>query len=187
MLCNNFFLYVQPTFAFIATFINILSGIIAALGNTFCLIVLWQPSQRSKSNKILTSLAFSDCLVGYICYPLGIWLLHNGQQMSDQVCNVHRIHGFIVLWMACTSSCSIAFLAYDRFAHVTKSAQYHAIVTERNIYLVITLSWSLTFLLAVGNLFHNIVYVMLAPALLIISATILSKSYLLLYMENDRE
>ena len=56
-MCQGLFYTSSQTSRDVASTFYGLSAIVAALGNTFCLIVLWQPSLRSKSYKILSSLA----------------------------------------------------------------------------------------------------------------------------------
>ena len=118
-----------------------LSAISAALGNTFSLVVLWQPSQRSKSNKILTSLAVSDCLVGYICNPMVIWLINNSYELTSLVCRVYTAGLFVATWVVGCSAFTIIFIAYDRYTNITKPFQYHDIITDRKINIILISIW----------------------------------------------
>ena len=138
----------QTTFTTIYT----ISSIIAALGNTFCLIVLWQPSQRSKSNKILTSLALSDCLVGYVCFPLAVWLLLNDTKETSTTGKTVVIEGLFVLlteWMFHTSCCSIVFTAYERYLTITRNARRGTILTDRKILWVVVFYWAFNLVLSI--------------------------------------
>ena len=129
MICLVDYFQLQPAFQITVTTLYTLSAFIAAVGNSFCLVVLWQPSQKSKSNKVLTSLALSDCLVGYVCFPLAIWLINNSQEPNATFCNTIDAYVFSTLWITSCSTCSIAFISYDRYTFITKSNRYHDILT----------------------------------------------------------
>ena len=146
-ICYGLFSSLKPTAMFITTTIYTISSIIAALGNTFCLIVLCQPSQRSKSNKILTSLALSDCLVGYACFPLAIWLMNVGVDATGR-CKVEKIYSVVTLWMAGSSSCSIVFLAYERYLHIARAGRSYSNLTNRKVNFVVVFYWSLGFVIS---------------------------------------
>ena len=137
MTCPALFYYLlAPTTQIITTVFYSISCIIAALGNTFCLVVLWEPSQRSKSNKILTSLALSDCLVAYICFPLTIWLL-NYAQNNLTTCRVINVYLLTGLWLiSCSTFRSIVFIAYERYTFITKSNRYDDILTDWKIHII---------------------------------------------------
>ena len=63
---------VTPTTRYIAGIGFATCGVLAALGNTISLLIIatHHKMRRSKSNRIIASLAMSDVLVGYIFCPL---------------------------------------------------------------------------------------------------------------------
>ena len=177
MTCYDYNGIIQPTFGLVATIIYAISGLVAALGNTFCLVVLWQPSQRSKSNKILTSLAISDCLVGYACFPLAIWTLHDVDMASGRACIVQSANGFMAIWMTYTSTCSIVFIAYDRYVFITKLGNYNAILTNQKVAVIMLFYWLIMFLFALAGNMNIMFYVVIGPTFVLISIIILCTSY----------
>ncbi|XP_066926963.1 adenosine receptor A2b-like [Clytia hemisphaerica] len=158
-----------------ATILLGLSGIIATLGNTFSLMVLWQPSQRSKSNKILTSLVISDCLVGLLSNPMAIVMMWTGLEITPSICRLNTIALFFVVWFSSTSGFTILFITYDRYTNITKPFKYHDIITNLKINLILVTIWignSVTALLIAFNkrfslYFLNIGFV-IASAILIV-------------------
>ena len=150
--CLHPSIFLHPTFRMVATPFFIAACVTAALGNTFCLIVLRQPSQRTKSNKILTSLALSDCLVGYISFPMAIWLLQNASRSPDLLANqclVEKVYLCFTYWTFGSSSISIIFIAYDRFLLITKPSQHNKKLPDRKIFYIILAYWVLAFIFAV--------------------------------------
>eukprot|EP00111_Clytia_hemisphaerica_P006091 TCONS_00017649-protein len=126
-------------FILIISILYVLSAIIAAFGNTFSLIVLLQPSQRSKSNKVLTSLGASDCLIGYVCYPAALWFFNH---IDHEVSALFKKVAFLVgTWIICCSIFSIVFITYDRYTRITKPFQYHEIITNRRINIILISIW----------------------------------------------
>ncbi|XP_066913106.1 cannabinoid receptor 1-like [Clytia hemisphaerica] len=176
MSCLIYFLLPKAA-QLIATVIYSLSGTIAALGNTFCLIVLWQPSQRSKSNKILTSLAISDCIVGYVCFPLAIWLINFSQKSDTPTCVISVTFIFFTLWMVSCSTCSIILISYDRYILITKSSRYDDILTDRKIYIIMASYWFVTLIFSIICVFKRLVYYLASPLIIIVSVILLSTSY----------
>ena len=45
-----------------------IAGVTAVIGNTLAIIVLLQPTLRTKTNKLLTSLVVSDLLMSYVVF-----------------------------------------------------------------------------------------------------------------------
>ena len=174
---------ITPTLAAIATPFYVVSALIAAFGNIFCLIVLWQPSQRSTSNIIMTSLALSDSLVGFVCFPSMIWIMNIPQDEKGSPMSfwIFQIYGFSTIWFASNSICSIVFIAYDRYIHITKSRQYHEILPKRKVVLVIITFWIISFIFALSTIMLSFVYLAILPLFLIVSTLIICVSYYLIW------
>ncbi|XP_066928787.1 histamine H2 receptor-like [Clytia hemisphaerica] len=178
MICPAFSFYMLPSaIQIIVTIFFIPPCIIAAFGNTFCLIVLWQPSQRSKSNKILTSLALSDCLVGYVSLPWTVWLINFDQDGDKTFCHIIKGYFLTGLWFITCSTCTILFIAYERYVSITKHAQYHDILTDQKINIIIGLIWSITLIFGISSNFYPVVYIFGGQLLIIVSVIILCCSY----------
>ena len=154
-----------------------LSSIIAALGNTFCLIVLWQLSQRSKSNKILTSLTLSDCLVGYVSFPLFTFIINYAQDANSTTCRIIDVFSSVTLWLTSCSTCSIVFISYDRYTFITKSSHYDDILTNRKIYIIMGVICLFNLIFGIGYLVEPIIYMLGNLLVIVISVITLCGSY----------
>ena len=73
--CHLIYQSITSPTTYIYACLFIISGIIAAVGNTLALIILWQPQMRTKANKILRSLVVSDAMVGYLLFPYATYMM----------------------------------------------------------------------------------------------------------------
>ncbi|XP_066933292.1 melanopsin-like [Clytia hemisphaerica] len=169
-----------PTLAAIATPLFVLSAMAAAFGNLFCLLVLWQPSQRSTSNIILTSLTLSDSLVGFICFPLVIWRM-NIYQNPEMARWAHYSYGLTTLWIGSSSVCTIVFIAYDRYIHITKPNKYHDILPKRKAVIIVLSIWFFALVFGLCCMLFSGLYVTLFPLFYFASTIIICVSYYLIW------
>uniref|UniRef100_A0A7M5XI68 G-protein coupled receptors family 1 profile domain-containing protein n=2 Tax=Clytia hemisphaerica TaxID=252671 RepID=A0A7M5XI68_9CNID len=101
----------------------------------------------------------SDCCTGYVALPLACWMIQNGYQVNETTCIIEDIYSLTAIWMVSVSSCSIVFIAYDRFLLITKFANYHNILTNRKVTLIISSYWIIIFFLAFGTNYNVYLYV----------------------------
>ncbi|XP_066922184.1 adenosine receptor A2b-like [Clytia hemisphaerica] len=160
-----------------ATILFGLSAIITTLGNTFSLMVLWQPSQRSKSNKILTSLVISDCLVGLLSNPMAISMMWTDLEITPSICRLNTIALFFVTWFSSSSGFTILFITYDRFTSITKPFKYHDIITHLKINLILVAIWISNSVTALLNGFNKKFFLYFIIISLVIGYTILIAGY----------
>lgn len=113
--------------------------VVAVIGNTIALVVLSKKQMRSKSNKILSSLAVSDALVGYILFPFVTYQMFHLQTLSD--CNFKYARDFIVYVIIGVSGITVVIIAYDRYILLTKVWNYGKIVTDCKVNSWICFSW----------------------------------------------
>ena len=73
--CHLIYQSITSPTTYIYACLFIISGIIAAVGNTLALVILWQPQMRTKANKILRSLVVSDAMVGYFLFPHATYMM----------------------------------------------------------------------------------------------------------------
>ena len=73
--CHLIYQSITSPTTYIYACLFIISGIIAAAGNTLALVILWQPQMRTKANKILRSLVVSDAMVGYVLFPYSTYMM----------------------------------------------------------------------------------------------------------------
>ena len=145
---------IPPVFRSVMSVIWANCGVFAALVNTLCITILWRQSQRSISNRILTSLSISDCLVGYICFPLGSWLLFS----KSNNCFALRVLLFMNLWMLGISASAILFIGYDRYIHSTKLSNYNLFMTRRKVNAITICYLVVMFGFALGSVLNYHVY-----------------------------
>lgn len=120
--------------------LSIFAAILAAGGNTIVLLVLWMPNQRIKSNKILTSLAISDSLVGYILLPLFSWQLLNVDKLQD--CLVDYSREYITTVFIGSSLFTLGVVSYDRYILLTKLTNYDVYMSKTKVIVLLTISWA---------------------------------------------
>ncbi|XP_066913248.1 histamine H2 receptor-like [Clytia hemisphaerica] len=175
MTCELPFKDLVPAAKLIASVIYILSAIVASVGNTISLVILFQRSQRSsKSNKILTSLAISDCLVGFVCFPLAALILN----LKDLRCTpIFLAYVFASIWLTGCSTCSVSFISYDRYIALTKYARYDEILTDCKIYSVVSLYGVLMLAFSSFCLAEPLVYYFGSPLIIIGSVITLCTCY----------
>lgn len=142
--CYTFNL-IDPPSNYIYFCLFIIGAILAIVGNTISLIVLCQPQMRSKSNKILTSLALSDALVGYVVFPYIAYQMFYTQDFRD--CRFEYVQSFVVYSNIGVSALSVSLIGYDRYILLTKVWNYESIVTKTKVNTLIIFTWSIPFAL----------------------------------------
>ncbi|XP_066922185.1 trace amine-associated receptor 7e-like [Clytia hemisphaerica] len=177
MSCDAIFSTSNRGFNLAATILFGLSAIITTLGNTFSLMVLWQPSQRSKSNKILTSLVISDCLVGFLSNPMAILIMWTGLEITPSICRLNTIALFFVTWFSSSSGFTILFITYDRYISITKPFKYHDIITDLKINLILVTIWVGNSITALLNAINKILFLHFLNIGFVIASTILITGY----------
>ncbi|XP_066929058.1 rhodopsin-like [Clytia hemisphaerica] len=100
----------------------IMGSVFTIIANSLVLIVLWMPSNRSRSNKILTSLAVSDLLVGLVVFPINAYqVLAVGGLIN---CPVDYTRVYFAVFLEGSSVLTLAVVAFDRFILMTKYNLY---------------------------------------------------------------
>ena len=175
------YLYIDPLFGDIASFFFALSAVIAFFANIFCLIVLWQPSQRSKAKKILTSLAVSDCLCGLNNIPAVIYMIHHGHIQHNIPCELRSFVAVISIWSTNCSVYSILLLTYDRYVLITKPIGYNEILSKRKINFIIIFFWALGLVGAITAVLYQPFYIVSASIFFVSTTIALIASYFLIW------
>ena len=120
-------------------------GIIATVGNLLSLYILLS-ERKSKSNKILSSLAISDTLTGLVVFPLNTYQSFSKTAQSN--CTVDLARSCFSLVLIGSSVLTLVVVAIDRYILMTKFASYDNIVTRRRIDVVMLVCWLLPALIA---------------------------------------
>ena len=130
----------QSPATLIYSILSIFGGLGASLGNLLVLIIIWRPTQRTQSHKILTSLAISDMLVGVLLFPLfSAQLLSTDHLLQN--CLYDYAREYITTVTIGSSLMGLGVVSYDRYILMTKYGQYKDIMTSRKITILVTISW----------------------------------------------
>lgn len=132
--------------------LSILCGIIASVGNLIALYILVS-EQKTKSNKILSSLAISDSLTGFVVFPLNAYQSFSKTAQSD--CGVDLARSYFALVMIGSSVLTLVVVAIDRYILMTKFGSYDIIVTRRRINVVLVFCWLFPALTASLRIFSS--------------------------------
>jgi len=130
---------IEATTLYIYGSLSILGGLVAAVGNLVALYIIWMPGHRSKSNKILTSLAVSDALTGLVVFPLNAY--QSLTKAARFECAVDAVRAYCALLMAGSSVLTLVVIALDRYILMTKLASYDSILTKRRITIILVTCW----------------------------------------------
>lgn len=94
---------------------------------------------RSKSNRILRSLAVSDALIGYIMFPLLSYQAFHPKYLRD--CTQQNIRQFLLYTLVGASAFTVALISYDRYILLTKLWHYDKHIGHSKVTLLICISW----------------------------------------------
>ena len=158
--------------------LNILTGMMAVLGNFIILLALWRsPSLRSTSVTLLASLALCDLLIGFLAQPAFVaFKLAQNRQQFGLYCTAGLMAETSGWLLGSVSFSIIIFISLDRCLALQLHLRYQAIVTNRRIVFALACtcffySTLASLRLAVKNsyLFNIIVIFLLALGLAIIT------------------
>jgi len=127
-----------PVTYFYAAFFTI-GGIMAVISNFIVLIILWLPEHRSRSNKLLTSLAASDLFVGLTVFPITAYQMFHYASLSS--CNIDFARIYYCVALQGSSCMVLGVIAYDRYILMTKTNAYYKPSMRKFIIALVTLSW----------------------------------------------
>ena len=163
--CTFSYLDVNWTVRYVVAVLLITCGVLAVLGNVISLVILNKPTMRTKHNRILSSLAVSDTLVGCCLCPL-----ISAQLLSITVhrnCIVELVKNMFGPCMVGTSALNIGLLAYDRYVKITSLKNYSLKMTNRKLFLLILAVWIVPAVMFL-TIFIDRLFYMLALSVLII-------------------
>ena len=163
----------QSPVTVIYSILSMVGGLGAAVGNLLVIIIIWRPTQRTQSHKILTSLAISDMLVGTVLFPLFSAQLLSPEDLLRN-CFYDYSREYITTVTIGSSLMALGVVAYDRYILMTKYAQYKYIMSPKKIALLIALSWgmpavspSLRFL-GKGPFLYCVIFITLGPLFILL-------------------
>ena len=158
-MCYEFFVLIDESFRNIAAVALCIVGFVAAISNVLSIIVTCRLTLRTPSNKIILSLAFSDCGVAFIVIPVMVWMVKNAWHRDTISCVIESIHLVSSVWMVGPFLWTIALLAYDRYVLLTKYSSYDSIMTNKKLSTYIASFWISMFALGLGTVYSEFVLV----------------------------
>ena len=106
------------------------------IANSMVLLLIWRNRNlRSTSNLILTSLATSDLLTGFIAVPM---VIACSETLRPEVCITMDIAN---RFLAFSSVGHLILLSVDRYLRIKRPLQYPSMVTEERVYSAIAVAW----------------------------------------------
>ncbi|XP_068759824.1 melatonin receptor type 1A-like [Montipora capricornis] len=113
---------------------------VGTLGNVAVLLVLCKNHRlRNITAYFVISLAISDIIMLDICAPFSIGVLIVGDWIFGYL--ICQIQGFLVLWVACASICTLALVAINRYFRIVKTSRYRVIFTSAKAKLLVLGGW----------------------------------------------
>nr|XP_057928376.1 trace amine-associated receptor 1-like [Doryrhamphus excisus] len=137
-------------------FLSLLS-IIIICGNLLIIIsVLYFKQLHTPTNYLILSLAVADLLVGVSGFPLSIeFSVTYCVYQKELLCQIRNI---IDITLSTASILHLCCISIDRYYAVCKPLMYRSIITDRVVGVMISMSWSLSGLVAVRFVVTRINY-----------------------------
>ena len=140
MVCKTRMAFLQPPLTYVFGIMFILISIMAFFGNAVVLAILRLPGFRSKSHKILASLAISDVLVGSVLSPITAWQVLNSSSLSN--CSADAVRRYFTVLLVGSSVLTLAVISYDRYILLTRLTNYHIHMTRNKIIGLLIFAWA---------------------------------------------
>ena len=130
---------------------------VATIGNCLALIVIVKMKpRRSLSMLIISSLAFSDLLVGIILGPITGWQQVSTSALSN--CTLDKARAYFVALLVGSSVMTLGLISYDRYILLTKLKNYNKHMTKKKTFLLLAICWIVPALTPVFREFNSNVY-----------------------------
>lgn len=137
--CSTRMCLLEPPVTYIGAVLFTVGCLTAAVANVICLIILWAPKRKTRSNKLLICLALSDVLVGLVVFPLNAYQMVDSFGLKDTTVDSIRI--YIAVFLEGSSVLTLAVIALDRYIMMTKMSLYNKTSTQHLTVGLIIFSW----------------------------------------------
>ena len=114
-----------------------LCAITSLVGNIISIVILRRPAMRSKSNRLLISLAVSDCLVGVHCISLTCYLPVDQLFLNYDILYLNFV---LIAFLTVSSIISLAFISYDRFCKLDPQT-YETKISDMKSKVMVAIAW----------------------------------------------
>jgi hypothetical protein len=134
-------------------FFNVVLTLSATLGNGLIILaILRSQNLQTPSYLLVTSLAFTDLLVGLVYHPLQIILsTHVLRYNARGVCEMISGYSFVTTFLCVLSFVMVLFISIDRNFAFSLRHRYRVVVTKKRVRLLIVVGWMLAFPLAFSS------------------------------------
>jgi len=187
---DNIELFHKPLIASI--FFNVVLAISATLGNGMIIVaILRSQNLQTPSYLLITSLAFTDLLVGLFYHPLiaiqsVLLLMKNVQRACDM--RLLAVYQHAYTFLVGVSILMTTCISIDRYLALTLRHRYRVLVTKTRVRIVIVVAWFVALIWVIGTVtkrlqtYINIsISVFLLLGLLLITCTFYIKSFITLH------
>ena len=131
--------------------------ITATLGNGMIIVaILRSQNLQTPSYLLITSLAFTDLLVGLVCHPL-LATIAVCYLRKDVTALYVSMEAFICVSsiLGTMSLVMMAYISIDRYLALRLKHRYRFVVTKKRVRLLIVVSWTLTLFVGILNAFRR--------------------------------
>lgn len=126
--------------------LNVIMSLTATLGNGMILLaILRTHNLRTPSYFLITSLAFTDLLVGLVYHPFQV--VQSTFYLQNKFSEICKRWEFLSVgfFLSGVAFSLIACISIDRYLALTLKHRYKVVVTKKRVYILIAILWSLGF------------------------------------------
>ena len=156
----------------------IIGSVFTIIANTMVLVILWMPKNRSRSNKILTSLAVSDLLVGLVVFPINSYQVLAQGGLTN--CPVDYTRIYFAVFLEGSSVLTLAVVSLDRYLLMTKYHKYQTRLVKRLTVALILAAWIIPAIAPAFRFAGRVTYLVLIFIIFFAPFFILMVSYFLI-------
>lgn len=133
-------------------FLNAVLTALSVLGNGLIIVAIAKSKNlQTPSYLLLTSLAFTDLLVGVLYHPILISLsAFYLKGNSDEVCNISAIFDIVSLLLTFLSLVMSFYISIDRYLAIMMFQRYKNVVSKKRVAILITVTWTIAVTTAIG-------------------------------------
>jgi len=175
---------VEPPWTYIYGSLFIIGAIFTTFINGVALVILFVPSKKSTSNKILISLAVSDFLAGCVLFPIMAYQMLDASAKKN--CPVDYAKTIFATLLSGSSVLNLIIVAIDRYILLTKYTSYDKLMRKRNILIFIAACWLIPAVIPVLRYTNPIVYLTSLMLLFFAPIIIMAILYVILTLSIHR-
>ena len=178
MVCQTRMAYLQAPTTTIYGVLFIIGSVFTVIANSMVLVILWMPRNRSRSNKILTSLAVSDLLVGLVVFPINSYQMLSKHGLSD--CPVDYARVYFAVFLEGSSVLTLAVVSLDRYLLMTKYNKYQTRAAKQLTAVLLVAAWVIPAVAPAFRWVGRVTYLVLIFVIFFAPFFILMGSYFLI-------